>query len=70
MIPIERTGQHFHQLLSTLWDDKYSANVGAFFKGNLDFDAWSDATDGTNNGSLDSGVDGVRVLRSGIVRFG
>ena len=34
------------------------------FMGNLDFDAWSDATDGdTNNGSLDSGVDGVRVLR-------
>ena len=39
--------------------------------GNLDFDAWSDATDvDTNNGSLDSGVDGVRVWRSGIVRFG
>ena len=39
--------------------------------GNLDFDAWSDATDGdTNNSSLNSGVDGVRVLRSGIVRFG
>ena len=32
--------------------------------GNLDFNAWSDATDGdTNNGSLDSGIDGVRVLR-------
>ena len=44
--------------------------------GNLDFDAWSDGTDGdTNNGSLDSGGQGnegneVRVLRSGIVRFG
>ena len=32
--------------------------------GNLDFDAWSDATDGdTNNGSLDSEVDGVRVMK-------
>ena len=38
---------------------------------NLDFDAWSDNTDGdTKNGSLDSGVDGVRIVRSGIVRFG
>ena len=64
MISIERSGQNFHQLLSTLCDAKYSANVGAFFMGNLDFDAWSDATDGdTNNGSLDSGVVGVRVLR-------
>ena len=36
--------------------------------GNLDFDALSDVD--TNNGSLDSWVDGVRVLRSGIVRFG
>ena len=71
MIPIKRTGQNFHQLLSTLCDAKYSANVGAFFMGNLDFDAWSDATDGdTNNGSLDSGVDRVRVWRSGIFRFG
>ena len=71
MIPIERTGQNFHQLLSTLCDAKYSANVGAFFMDNLDFDAWSNATDvDTNNVSLDSGVDGVRVLKSGIVRFG
>ena len=71
MIPIERTGQNFHQLLSTLCDAKYSKNVGAFNMDNLDFDAWSDATYGdTHNGSLDSGVDGVRVLRSGIVRFG
>ena len=39
--------------------------------GNLDFEEWSDDTDGdTNNGSLDSGVEMVRVLRSGIVRFG
>ena len=71
MILIGRTGQHFHRLLSTLCDAKYSANGGAFFMSNLDFDEWSDATDGdTNNGSLASGVDGVRVLRSGIVTFG
>ena len=39
--------------------------------GNFDFDAWSAATDGeTSNGSLDSRVDGVRVLRWGTVRFG
>ena len=58
MIPIEGTVKNFHLLLSTLCDAKYRANVGAFFMGNLDFDAWSDATDGdTNNGSLDSGVD-------------
>ena len=64
MIPIERTIQTFHLLLSTLCNAKYRANVGAFFTGNLDFDAWSNATDGdTNNGSLDSGVDEVRVLR-------
>ena len=71
MILIEQSGQNFHRLLSTLCDAKYSANIGAFFMGNFDFDSWSVATDGdTNNGSLDSGVDGVRVLRSGIVRFG
>ena len=64
MIPIERTGQNFHRLLSTLCDAKYSANVEAFFMGNLEFDAWSDATDAdTTNGSLDLGVDGVWVLR-------
>ena len=64
MIPIKQSGQNFHGLLSTLCDDKYSANVRAFFMDNLDFDAWSDATDGdTNNSTLDSGVDGVRVLR-------
>ena len=64
MIQIKRTGQNFQRLLSTLCDAKYSANVGAFFMGNLDFDAWSDGTDGdTNNSSLESGVDGVRVLR-------
>ena len=71
MILIERTGQNFNQLVSTLCDPKCSANVGAFFMVNLDLEAWSDATDGdTNNSSLDSGVDGVRVWRSGIVRFG
>ena len=64
MIPIEQTVQHSHLLLSTFCEAKYRANVGAFFIGNLDFDAWSDATDGdTNNGSIGSGVDGVRVLR-------
>ena len=63
-MPIERTVQNCHLLLSTLCDAKHRANVGAFFMDNLDFDAWSDATDGdTNNGNLDSGVDGVRVLR-------
>ena len=64
MIPIKLTFQNFHLLLSTLCESKYGANAGAFFMGNLDFDAWSDATDGdTNNGSLDSGVDWVRLLR-------
>ena len=61
MIPFEWTGKNVHQLLFTLCDAKYSENVEAFFMGNLDFDTWSDATDGdTNNSSLDSGVDGVR----------
>ena len=64
MILIERTVQKFHLLLFTLCDAKNRASVGAFFMGNFDFDAWSDATDDeTNNGSLDSRVDGVRVLR-------
>ena len=61
MIPITQTGQNFHQLLSTLCDAKYSANVGAFLMDNFDFDEWSDATDDdTNSGSLDSSSDGVR----------
>ena len=35
-----------------------------------DFDAWSDATESdTNNGRLDSGSDGVRILRGGTVRL-
>ena len=68
MIPIERTVHNIHLLLSTLCDTKYRANVRAFF---IDIDAWSDATDGdTNNGSLDSGVGGVRLLRYGIVKLG
>ena len=62
MIPIKRTVKNVHKLLSTLCDAKYRANVGAFILGNLDFDAWSDATDGdTNNGS---GVDGESSLRN------
>ena len=40
------------------------------YKGDFDFDTFSDATDGyTNNGSLDSGSDGVRILREGAVRL-
>ena len=43
----------------TFCNTKYRANIGAFFMGNLDFDAWSDTTDGdTNNDSLDSGLMG------------
>ena len=62
MIPIKRTAQNCHLLLSTLCDAKYRANIGVFFMYNLDFDVWSDDTDGdTNNGSLDSRVDGVRL---------
>ena len=41
MIPIAQTGQNFHRLLSTMCDAKYSANVRAFFMGNLDSDSWS-----------------------------
>ena len=70
MIPIEQTVQNFHLLLSTWCDAKNKANFGAFFMCNLDL-AWADATDSdTNNGSLDSRGDGVRVLRSGTVGFG
>ena len=59
MVPIERTGQNYYRLLSILCDAKYIANAGAFFMGNLGFDAWSDATDGeTSNGSLTQGLMG------------
>ena len=70
-IPVEQTGQHFNPLLSILYDINYGADVGVFFICHFDSDSWSDATEtDTNNGGLDSGSDGARILRWVTVRFG
>ena len=55
IIPIERTGRNFHPWISTLCEAKYWA---------------SDPTEtDANYGRLDSGSNGVRILRWATVRF-
>ena len=71
IVQIYRADQNFHSQLSTMCDITYWADISFFVLCHFDLDtlAYTIDTD-TDHGRLDTGSDGVRILRcqSGLIR--